>query len=300
MAAATDPYLWRLFEAAGYRVEEGPFGVRATRRSDRRTILIVKGNGAPADLASEFPTDSIHRTLLYVEDPGAAARTQAAESGLEILDATTIGPALGELLLAPAGPSAGDTGLTPPRSAVGDTERVVRPRFDRRDAESLAGLEGFRCTLRLVPYLVAAYRVRVPAPHGGSGEIADHLVAVNGLTGQVESWERGDRELVPDIAEPHQTLDPIVSPERARELAERFILARHAVNVDHTEQHDGALVIERRRLSPSARDLSLGETRLVHVPLWYVEGPEGRVVLDAVTGERRAPADARVLPEALR
>ncbi|MCI4329032.1 MAG: hypothetical protein L3J86_05555, partial [Thermoplasmata archaeon] len=60
-------------------------------------------------------------------------------------------------------------------------------------------------------------------------------------------------------------------------------------SVDHTEQHGGAIVIERRKVPPAVDDLRLGQSVLVHVPYWYAEGPDGRLVLDAVTGTRTVP-----------
>ena len=63
------------------------------------------------------------------------------------------------------------------------------------------------------------------------------------------------------------------------------------MSVDHSEQQGGALIVERRRIAPGAGDVKIGTAVLVHVPYWYVEGSEGRVVLDAVTGARALPAE---------
>jgi hypothetical protein len=286
--------LRRLFDAAGYRVDDRPAGLRAFRPRDRRAVLVVRGTPAPTDVEAEFPPDAIHRTVIYADDPGEAAKALGAEHGMEILGPTTLGSALGELLLPPPdAPVPDDEGeaepLEAPPQAIPDGERTVRPRLGRRDAEALAGLDGVRFTLRLIPFYVAPYRVRVPTAHGRPGPPSDHLVAVNALNGQVEIWEAGERELVGEIDEPHQRLDPTLTDSEARAVAEATIRRRHTVSVDHTEQHGGAIVIERRKVPPAVEDVRLGQSVLVHVPYWYAEGPDGRLVLDAVTGTRTVP-----------
>ncbi|HEV2230587.1 MAG TPA: hypothetical protein VGS18_00145 [Thermoplasmata archaeon] len=296
----TPAILRRLLEAAGYRLEDRPPGVLAVRGRDRRGILIVDGRRAPTELEGEFPPDLIHRTLLYSEDPGSLARELASSRGFEILDGSSLGPALGELLLpgpeaAPTPPpEAGSTTLEPPALVVPQGDCSVRPRLERRDAEAMAGVEGYRCTLRWIPHFVAPYRVRTATARGASGPASDHVVAVNALTGKVEIWEPNDRELVAGLVGPGARSSPALSEAEARELAEVAIRRRHTVSVDHTEQHAGAIVIERRRLPPGPDDLRLGPSVVVYVPYWYLEGRDGRIVLDAVTGARATPTESEL------
>ena len=167
--------------------------------------------------------------------------------------------------------------------------RIVRPRIGRVEAESLAAVESTRYTLRLVPFYVAPYRVRPSSPHGAPGTVLHRLVAVNAVSRRAEVWEDGDRELVPDLTEPHQELTPQIGESQAVAIATDAVRRHHTVDVEHTEQHQGALVIETRRILPSADDLRLGPMSLLYVPFWYAEGTDGRVVLDAVTGRRASP-----------
>lgn len=293
---APSSVLVRLLQAAGYRIEARPGATVAVRNRDRRAVVIARAGRLPTDLEPLFPPDSVHRTLVFDDDPGPSVRTDAAERGVEVVDPSTLGAALGELLLP------GATGLGPegeggaeepgvPFPIVPEGESVVRPRIGRVEAEALAGVEGSRYTLRLVPYYVAAYRVRSPSPHGESGPVLRRLVAVNATSRRAEVWDDGERELVPSIPEPHQQLSPQLTPVQARPLAIEVIRRHHAVRVDHTEQLGGALVIETRRISPSIDDVQLGPLALVYVPHWYAEGSEGRVILDAVTGHRIASGD---------
>ncbi|MCI4320396.1 MAG: hypothetical protein L3K23_09780 [Thermoplasmata archaeon] len=291
--------LRRLLDAAGYRLEDRPAGLKAVRNRDRRVVLVVAGSPSPAEVELEFPPDSLHRTIIYTEDPGPAARSVASERGLEVLDAQTLGPAMGELLLPSPVALVRDTDdaeegegpLEPPPSFVPTQTRTVRPRLSEEDARTVAGVEEGRYVLRLVPFYVAPYRVRTPTPHGRPGTIADHLVAVNALSGRVDVWEVGERDLVEEIELPSERLEPTLSEHEARERAESALRRHHTVSVDHTEQHAGALIIERRKVPPGPSDLAIGTAVVLHVPFWYAESSGGRVVVDAVSGGPVAELD---------
>jgi hypothetical protein len=305
-AAGATSVLRRLLDAAEYRLVDRAEGLLAVRPRDHRSVLVISTLRSPAELEGFFPADSIHRTIVYAEEPGAVARSLAAERGIELLDPTTLGPALGELLLpSPVSPAEeaapsstpGPAIIEAPPALLPEGLRTVRPRFSGDEAEAIAGVEGFRVTLRLIPFWVAAYRVRAPAPHGGVGLSSDHLAAVNALSRRVEIWEPGERELISEITTPHEEFAPEVDAGAARTLAEQAIRRRHVINVDHTEQHDGALIIETRRVAPRPNDVGLGPVTLLHVPYWYIEGTDGRVVVDAVNGARLAWETPRELAD---
>jgi hypothetical protein len=284
--------LLRLLTAAGYRIQVRGDASVAVRHQDRRAVVLVTATHSPEELERLFPSDSVHRTILYDDDPGPVARTNAADRGIEILDPSTLGPALGELLLPTPLPVADDAPGAPtletPFSVLPEGNRIVRPRIGRAEAELLVGADEPRFTLRLVPFYVAPYRVRPASAYGEAGKILDRTVAVHGVSGQAEVWEDGDRELVSEIDTPHQFVPPEVTVTQAAGLALDAIRRHHTIHVDHTEQHGGALVIETRRVPPAADDVRVGPLQLIYLPHWYAEGAQGRVVLDAVTGRRNA------------
>ena len=292
--STTPSVLRRLLEVAGYRLEDRPAGLRAVRPRDHRAVFLVAGLRSPTEVEAEFPGDAVHRTLIYAEEPGELARKIAAEKSIEVVGPTSLGSVLGELLLPPptGGPGEGDApaaALEAPATVFPEGERILRPRLGQAEAEALAGVEGYRYSLRLVPFYVTTYRVRIVSPHGDLGPTSDHLIAVNALTGHAEVWEAGEREVTASVDIASTRLEPELTEEQSRAIAEEAVRKRHTVSVDHTEQHGGAIVIERRRVPPGPGDLRLGPTVLLHVPYWYVEGPDGRIVLDAVTGARALP-----------
>ncbi len=290
--------LGKLLEAAGYHLDVRPDTLIAVRSRDRRAVVVLTSARSPADVESLFPADCVRRTIVFDDEPGEAARALAADRGIELLDPSTLGPGLGELLLLPPAeaelsPVDADSGapLEPPFAIAPDRERTVRPRIGRSEAETLAGVDGPRYTLRLVPFFVAAYRVRPASPDGGHGAVVRNLVAVNAVTRHAEIWGDEERELIGDLTEPHQRLTPQLEESQVAPIALDAIRRHHTVRIDHTEQHQGALVIETRRVPPTADDIRLGPFVLLYVPHWYAEGSQGRVVLDAVTGRRTTAAE---------
>jgi len=266
------------------------------RSRDHRAVFVVDGVRSPVDVEREFPSDAVRRTLVYAEDPGPIARQLAAERGIEVLDPGSLGPGLGELLLAPAAAGSESNpppspGLTPPGAMFPEGERTIRPRLGPADARRLAGVDGLRAILRLVPFYVVPYRVRPASAHGGMGRPSDHLAAVNAISGRVEFWEPGERELVADARVGEPRMAPILDEAEALGLAGPALRRLHTVSVDHLEQHGGALVIERRKVPPGPDDLAIGPPVLVHVPYWYVEGRDGRMVIDAVSGATALPEE---------
>ncbi len=290
--AGTAAELRRLFEAAGYRIEDQPQGWISVRASDRRAFVAAAALNSPADFESWYPPDSVHRVLYYPADPGEVARQLAARRGIEVLDPGTLGPALGELLLGPVlpvheGPDSSPTaGLVAPALLIPEGASTIRPRIGQEEVEALVAGVGVHYTLRLVPYFLAPYQVRAPSAHGGAGVVSNHVVAVNALNRRAEIWEPQEHELVADLPGHHPRLHPEITEPQALAIALQGIRRHHTVNVDHTEQHGEAIVIETRRLPPAIGDIEIGPRVLIYVPFWYVEGNDGRVVLDAVTGRR--------------
>ena len=298
-SAPPSSVLGRLLEAAGYRVEARGDATLAARGRDHRAVVIVATARSPAEVEGLFPPDAVHRLIVYDDEPGSVARAMAADRGIEVLDPSTLGSALGELLLPSpldADEAAVDPGaaspLEAPFSVTLSSERTIRPRITRDEAEVLAGIDASRYTLRLVPFYVAAYHVRPASPHGGATRVVRQLVAVNAVSRSPEVWESEDRELVHEVEEPHERLGPQMTLAEARPNATEAVRRHHTVHVDHTEQHGGALVIESRRIPPAVEDVRLGPFVLLFVPFWYAEGPDGRVVLDAVSGRRAGADDA--------
>lgn len=270
----------------------------ATRAADHRAVVVAGQDRPLEELERLFPPEAVHRTIIFDDEPTDAARSRAADRGLELIGPAALGPALGELLLPSAllageHPGSEEESLDGPFPPAGPPGLTVRPRIGRREAQEIAGLDGARYTLRLVPYYVASYRVRTVAPNGGEGPVRRRLVAVNATSRRGEIWEEGTRELTREVDGPSERLAPQLNEAGARDIAIETVRRAHTVRVDHTEQHAGALVVESRRVPPPAEGVRLGPMSLLFVPYWYAESTDGRRVLDAVSGRGPPEADAR-------
>lgn len=294
-----EPYarLRRLLEAAEYQVTDRPEGWLAVRGRDRRALVLLREARAPHDIEAAFPARSLHRAVVYPEEPGPVARGLAAELGLEVFDRASVGAALGEILFGDTEPSRAaarsaidDLPLETPTVVVPEGDRAVAARFGREDAERIVADSSLRPTLRWIPFYVAPYRVRVASPHGDPGRTDEHLVAVHALQRRAEAWERGGYELIV-ATDQSARLAPEIEPPSAREIALAWIRHHHTVRVEHTEQHGGTVVMETRRIPPGPDDVRIGPLTLVYVPYWYFEGNRGRVVLNAVTGRPYVPSE---------
>ncbi len=287
--------LERILSAAGYEVQTRPEGLLAVRGRDRRAVVVVRGLLSPVEIAPLFPPDIVHRSAVYREDPGSVARSLAADRGIEVVDRSTLGASLGEILLWPGiqvpARSEEETRapLEPPMAVFPAGEPIVRPRLGRREVELMHGIEGARYRLRLVPFYLGAYRVRSPAAHGEPGPTSDHLVAVHAISQRAEIWEIGDRDWTPDLSDPHERLDPVLPVEAAEARAREAIRRHHTISVDHTEQHGGTMVIEKRRIPPAPEDIRIGPMATIFIPYWYVESSRGRHVVDSTTGREVLP-----------
>ncbi|MHB1931640.1 MAG: hypothetical protein ACYCPV_01415 [Thermoplasmata archaeon] len=287
--------LERILSAAGYEVQARPEGLVALRGRDRRGVVMVRGLQSPVEIAPLFPADIVHRSAVYRDDPGPVARSLAADRGIEVIDRSTLGASLGEILLWPGvqrsdpGTESVPTPLEPPMAVFPAGEPIVRPRLGRREIEIMHGIEGASYRLRLVPFYLGAYRVRSPAAHGEPGPTSDHLVAVHAISQRAEIWEIGDRDWTPELSDPHDRLDAVLPVEAAEARAREAIRRHHTIAIDHTEQHGGAMVIEKRRIPPAPDDIRLGPMATIFVPYWYVESPRGRHVIDATTGRAVLP-----------
>jgi hypothetical protein len=165
MPDSREPLLPRLLRAAEYEVQMVEGSIHAYRPRDRRAVQIVRLSRLDTDLDRGFPAEALHRSLILDEEPGPALRDHAANKGIELVGPSALGPALGELLLVADIPEPDPRGLPlePPSLPFPAGERLVRPRIDRADAERIAGVEGFRCTLRLVPFYVGSPPPRASA-----------------------------------------------------------------------------------------------------------------------------------------
>jgi hypothetical protein len=241
---------------------------------------------APADVLEGVRAPS--GRVVGPEDLPEALRHLLSESGgkARSMDARLFAPAPTPSPGFPgeddSAPLEAPSGKTPPRGA--GQEDLIRPRLSAADAALLARrwVIPFRSSLRWIPYYAFPYCPRTAGPRSPSRV---ELVAVHGITGRAERWTPAEREIWNDPNLGGAREEPVVGRDQAWELARSALREWFSREVDHTVQHGETLIIERRKIPPSEEELELGTAILLYSPVWVFEGLQGRVMLDAVTGE---------------
>lgn len=189
-----------------------------------------------------------------------------------------------------AGPSGGDArgvSATADGSAViefSDPEVMVRPRISQERAKHLVQdrIEGaFRFDLQMMPHFCYVYTCEVEGVPG-SREKRVGAVLVNAVTGEAREWPQREPVVKFDIKEPRMepALDKVAAQAQAREKALSL-----NTRVLHLKQEKGPVTVyEKRTVRPAEDALVLEFKGMVYLPVWGVEGGNGALVLDAVTG----------------
>ena len=162
--------------------------------------------------------------------------------------------------------------------------RIIRPAVTADEAVDMARntTAGFRQELRLMPYHVFGYVCPLYLGDEKVG-VESGTLSVNGRTQRVEPWPDVS-DVVYSLSEEHERLDAVISEDGAAKVARRELVRIYTVDRDHVVQEEHVTLTEKRRIAPLEGRIELEHLGMFFVPLWYVEGAYGVVVVDASTG----------------
>mgnify|MGYP000982304597 FL=1 len=162
--------------------------------------------------------------------------------------------------------------------------RIIRPTVTADEAVDMArnATAGFQQELRLMPYYVFGYVCPLYLGDERVG-VESGTLSVNGRTQRVEPWP-DVRDVVYSLSEEHERLDAVISEDGAAKVARRELVRIYTVDRDHVVQEEHVTLTEKRRIAPQEERIELEHLGMFFVPLWYVEGAYGAVVVDASTG----------------
>jgi hypothetical protein len=311
-----------LFRYYGFEGEAGGEDGPLLLRKGSLSVEVAALEGAPetgeAELASILSRHSKadRRMVISLGTFSPAARKLAEERRVQLWDRTRLEEEVGRMLLAevdtrpapaadesllepflrggmaglagrddPAGTPDG-AGLSdglPPGPDLIDGEGMLQPGIDQERARGLVSerLEGaFRFDLRLVPHYCYAYAC--PMQRGaGRHELSRGMVLVDAIGGGASAWEPA-----PLVRWDGTTsrMEPSLDEPAARERARDMIISANTRIVNLKHDRGAVTVYEKVTLKPSAEALRLEHRGLVLWPVWGIEGGNGAVVLDAVSG----------------
>lgn len=164
-------------------------------------------------------------------------------------------------------------------SAVERSERIVKPNFSLEDVKYLARheVQGYRYELELVPHYLFHYVLNIDDTKQRAG-----IVAVNALTGQIETWRWGF-ELVDSIDAQHTRREPKVEQEKAGELAREAIAKEYRSFTEEVRDFGHSEIIERKK--PQKDPMVIEPKGLVYLPVWCVEGKGGAMIVNSSSGK---------------
>jgi hypothetical protein len=158
-------------------------------------------------------------------------------------------------------------------------ERIVKPNFTLDDMKHIArhDIQGYKYELELVPHYLFHYVLDL-----GSGKQRAGIVAVNALTGQVETWRWGF-ELVDTIDIVHFRREPKIDMDMAKATAVKSIEEESRSLMETVKDFGHSEIIERKK---GARDAMPIETKgLVYLPVWCIEGKGGAMIVNSSSGK---------------
>ncbi len=158
-------------------------------------------------------------------------------------------------------------------------EKIVKPIVGLEDVKYLARHEinGYKFELELVPHYLFHFLLKLDDKNQRAG-----IVAVNALTGHVETWRWGF-ELVNSIDVPHSKREPKVEYDHATEVAKEVIAAEYKAHVEVVKDYGHSEIIERKKLEDDA--IKIEPKGLVYLPVWCVEGKGGAMIVNSSSGK---------------
>lgn len=162
-------------------------------------------------------------------------------------------------------------------------ERFFVLAVDRNEIEKIGEqVSGFNYELHYVPHHVYTYSCEIK--RGGIGRKCTGIVAVDARNGQVKKWKRLPE--VKDMAEYPGSLKPAtLTQEEAKALANDWILQNERRELSPVEMKiDNIVVIEKRIEQPDPESIVLNYLGIIHLPIWYVEGSAGVIVVNGAEG----------------
>jgi hypothetical protein len=161
---------------------------------------------------------------------------------------------------------------------------AIEPQIDEAEARRTAQeavFEAHEARLELLPFRV--YRYRAQLEGDGHTREEDGRVWVSTQSGAVVRAPRGDR--VDEIDPPHERFQGSLPAKDTEQAAREHLLDTLERREELRQEYSESAVIERVLLEPEPGSLELERLGKAFAPRWRIEGSNGTVFVDAVTGE---------------
>ncbi len=138
--------------------------------------------------------------------------------------------------------------------------------------------------MELIPYFLFGYTCRIFEEGGTNVKESSGLLAVNGITLEVEEWEPGFRT-VDEIQMDYIRLVPRADRKVAKDLAFNGVIQLNTRILEVTTESNGIQRNGKKKKFPDPSSVKLNYEGLYYFPHWHIKGEEGSMFVDAVNGE---------------
>ena len=138
--------------------------------------------------------------------------------------------------------------------------------------------------MELIPYFLFSYTCRNVDEEKNLVSEGSGVLAVNGVTSDVEEWEPGF-QTVNGLNMDYIRLVPRLDRKVSRELAYNGVIRLNSRTITAVVDEDGMKKTVKRKTIPEPDTIHLNFQGIFYFPHWHVKGESGSALIDAVNGE---------------
>jgi len=167
----------------------------------------------------------------------------------------------------------------------GGEEKIILPEISREEAKIKSkDIGGFRCEMRLLPYYLVEYKTEVIKEGDYNTQEVSGFIAVNAISKQYEIWKSSFKTTT-DLNEKYSILQSDISDQKIMDIVKKAIIKERTEEIEETVVEDStATIIEKVKIRPIEDTIQINILNKYYMPLWYVEGVNGRKIINAVSG----------------
>ncbi len=169
---------------------------------------------------------------------------------------------------------------------VGGEEKIIKINIDKERAITIARkkISVMDITLKLIPYFLFEYSLKVIIEGTMEERFSSGIIAIDGETGKYEIWKMG-YETTSKIEIQHVRVEPLISLEKAKSAAVDGLKKEYTREKEITLDDSTVTIIEKRKMRPLESSIKTNYMGLYYLPVWEATGKEGKVRINAATGE---------------
>lgn len=161
---------------------------------------------------------------------------------------------------------------------------ILLPKILKDKAEMIAKkfVHPISYELNLVPYYIYDYQCEFIISEGSIEKTAG-TIGINGVTKFGELWFNFN--FAKDLEIPYKKINPNFDINTFGQIAKKQIIELNTRSIESTKDSESVVIVEKKKIRPKPENIKIEARGMVYLPLWIIEGPDGKVVLDAINGE---------------